>query len=578
MNDSLLVLVADRDSPEARASADRIVIDGPTRVTANLALSPDGVVAIRVKPGTYTLRSRSLWWPVGLPRSFNGYSNKTVVVRAATIVLPTWKFREIAAGDAGIADSLGPVTPADRRKAATFLVDDVGTSEWAGRNVAGFAPYNLFTDYVSTAYDVDVRSTPSDSGVEIDREDWGRTPVTAKLPAGRHFIRLSHPGYADVRAFIDVERNRAESFVLKPLVPGEIPSGGYDVPLMIEPFRNLDPRGSRDLSPALTSSLDAALKKEGVQIVDAAAPGSTAPAARPEISSPADASPDFASAEKAGVEAFVAGEYLTSPDSILIHAALYDTRTRLVKTSLLFNGMGGLDIFNSIDLMSAKFGASLEKVLPEVGQAVVQERAISPEGIAFGRRLARQEIIAKRNAHKYAISVGPSEGYVADLLNPPGTNNDSRINGPTAGLYMGFDAPIEGALSLHLATAPFLFSDVNHAWKVEIPLYFGPRLTFSGYMSDIFFGLQGAVHFAPPVTYWSKTGSIVSQGPFLLSGANLETGVRIYTYRNTTKAPSFVEIGMALGAVGYRFDLSGASSPLFYPMEIGLHVLWGTRL
>jgi len=573
---SLLVLVSDRSGASGLVS-DIVVIGGPTLVTIDLTRARNGVSFVRVLPGSYRIVSRTLRWRDGSHQALTKFDQEPLRIEGGTIVLPRWKFGVPRKGDTQSTGAILPTGPADRRIAASQLKDYVQIAEWAGRQVSGFSPYSPFSNYSASEYTVKIQSEPAGAQLSVDGQDWGDTPLPVTLTAGKHFVRLTHPGYQTHSAFINVGADGTESFSLEKASETKANGTKSSVTVMIQPFVNLSSSSYDNLAGVFTDSLKVALTRAGVDIVKGGTQESS-------DTKPAKASPDFAAAEREGAQAFIAGDYSADPSAILVHAALYDTRTHLVKASVLFNGEGGVNIFDSIDEMSGKLGAAVEKVLPEVGQMVVQERVITPEAVVFNSRVNEEEIIHKRNEKKYVISFGPSLVGVMDSVTDPldPTNSNPRMNGPNLGLYAGADLPISGPLALHLATMPIPFTDFNSNTKVELPLYVGARYNFYGFMSDVYLGLQGALHFAPASAVELGGGnnsgpSVVTVGPFWLAGLNFEAGVRIYTYQRTSALPDFIGFGLTLGFFGYRYDLN-FSNPVSYPMELGIRVYWGTRL
>ncbi len=572
LDNSLLVLVVAPPTDSASSPvSDEVVIDGPTSVKTRLTGGSDGVYFFRVAPGRYRVVSRTIRWRGGATRTVTNLPKAELSVESSTIVLPNWKFaaadRQAGANNYGVV----PTSPADRRRAAAALRNYVQVAEWAGRRVSGFAPYSPFSDYVSTNYSVEIESNPPGAKILIDGQAWGDTPLSVILAPGKHFVRLERKGYEPHTSFINVGGKGTESFTLKPAPESTAANGASGrIPVLIEPFANLSGSRYDNLAGVLTNSLSVALRHAGVDVV-----GGDAAARNPRA-------PDFAAAEKAGAQAFVAGDYSANEQSILIHAALYDTRTRLVKTSVLFDGEGGVSIFDSIDKVSAQLSSAVEKALPEVGQSVVQERVITPQEVTFNTRVHEQDVIRRRNEKKYSIAVGPNLAGVFDQVVDPAdpTNRHDRTNGPGVGIKAGMDLPLAGQLSLHVETMPILYPDAANKLKVEVPVYVGPRMNFYGYMSDVFLGLQAAAHFAPQsAVSFSSTGQTVTTtvGPFWLLGLNFETGVKIYTYRKLSDLPTYLGVGLRLGIFGYRFNLD-FSNAVSYPMEVALGVYWGTRL
>ncbi|HUZ18111.1 MAG TPA: PEGA domain-containing protein, partial [Spirochaetia bacterium] len=545
IGDSLLVVVGDLGNAANQPVRDVVVLNGPQRVSIDLAHSSDGVQQVRVRPGEYTLTSRTIWWKNGAHRTFNAYSGRQIAVRPSAVVLSPWKFPFLTPSNARPADSIAAVTPADRRRAATETGDYIGIAEWAGRNVIGFEPYSPFAGFMANTYTITFRSTPENARLTIDGEDWGTTPLPAQLTAGKHVYKLFVDGYSEKSGSLDVQRNGAEQIDLTRVQPGTAGPTSGRTAVLIESFSNLGSREYDNLSGALTSSLATALTQAGVVV----ARGTTPPGSDRRVSVDGPAEPDFAAAAEAGVEAFVAGDYVANDQTVLIHAALYDTQTGLVKASVLFDGKGGTDIFDTIDQMTARLSASVARALPAVGHDVVKERVVTPQSASFDTYVTQKEIIRKRDAHRFSVVAGPSLAGVADEIVDPSspTNTTSRINGPGLGAFLGADYTLTGPISLHVATMPFYFQDRSGNSKVEIPAYIGTRYHFSGLKNDVYLGLQGAVHYAPAQSViFNSSPSAITMGPFLLVGMNFEAGVNLYTNKRISQTPAFTGIGLTL--------------------------------
>lgn len=577
-NTSLLVIVAELPAKSAGPVSDRVVIDGPRRLQFNLHGRSPGVFLFRVPPGSYRVVSRSIRWRGGVRGVVRSFHGATVDVPSAAIVLPEWVFAAPQRGAAPARNGVVGARPVDRRRAASYLRDFVRIPEWVGRQVVGFSPYSPFTNHVAREYTVRIESSPPDAQISVDGQARGSTPLAVQLVPGSHLVQLARQGYKPHASFINVGANGVERFTLDPA--RGLPAAGANgkISVMIESFRNLGASGYDDLAAVLTSSLGVAFKHQGIDIVASQTAGAQPPAG----TAVGAGGPSFAEAEKAGARAFVSGDYTANEKSILIHAALYDTQAGLVKASVLFEGAGGIKIFDSIDRMSAQLSSAVKKALPEVGQTVVKERVITPKPLLFDTQVHTANVIRHRNERRYSLSFGPEMAGVMDTLADPHSpgSTTQRIDGPALGFDLGLDLPLSDALSFHLATMPILYKDRASTMRVEIPLYFGPRYNFYGPTSDIYMGLQGAVHFAPTTTVDFNSGTSqvpVTVGPFWLFGLNLETGIKIYTNNRLSQLPTYYGFGLRLGILGYRFNLV-LGNPARYPMELGIGAFIGTRL
>jgi hypothetical protein len=567
----MVVLVQERASDgAAQPVSDRVVLSGPKRFSVDLSRSAAGVVPIKMPSGTYRIVLRTIRLRGGQTRTFDQFGNAEITVDPGSVVLPRWSFGRIADTGAVSRGGLVQTKAADRRRAAEMLSTYVLTAEWAGRRVIGFAPYSPFADLTTEKFRVEVKTTPPGATLTVDGQDWGKTPLPAHLGPGKHFVQLSLDGYESEHAFIEVAAAGTEHFNLRPRPKSSPLANAGKLKVLMEPFANLGSEKDAYLGNVFKDSLSVALENGGIATTSGES-GSGAVTSR--------AGPDFQAAEKAGAQALIAGDFAATDKSILIHAALYDTRTRLVKASVIFEGRAGLAVFDSIDRMSARFGTSVEKVLPEVGQAVVQERVLSADNVGFSARLSEQDIIRQRNRHSFALTIGPYLGGAFDQVTDPAnpTNTNSRANGPGFGLDAGFEFPLADSLAFRLSLAPGFFQDSTKAFKLDLPFNLGPQYVFSGYRSDVYFGLLGNFHVVQASTVDFGGGSSGVFGPYFIAGLNLTTGLRLYTYRRVTEFPRFLGFGLTLGLFGYRFDVN-FTNPAPYPMELGLHAYWGTRL
>ncbi len=574
--DALVVSVSTVPPEPARnrIRADRVRFDGPTPIEWSLTGTGWKLVTRRVKPGTYRFVSRTIQYADGKTRLLNEYSPSSFSVPASSVVLLPQKFVGAPAENAGssagdrAADRVGyrPVEPADQRRAGEALANDIQMAEWGSRTKYGFGPYSPFADYTNSRFSLRVMSDPAGSELTIDGADWGQTPLNVDLTAGRHLVRLDHQGYEPHTEFVEVAARSGgtRSFSLQKIA-GDAEVPGRKADIVLGNFRNLGAQQNDYLSDVFFQSVQLALERSGLAV----ATGTPASEGRQPNG------PDFTDAEQIGAQMVVAGDYRVSGENMLVHAVLYDTRTRLVKTSTLFDEKTGLSVFDAIDRMSSDFVSSVQKALPEIGKSVVREPTLTPEQVAFGVRVSKLATIRRRTERPYVLSVGPAFGATFDQVSASGDSN-SRTDGPGLGLLVALDAPISGPLSLHVAAAPVIFPRFLYGPQWDFPLYVGPVYTFSNFRNDIYLGLVESLHFAPRSTV--DVGSSPAQyGPYWLTGLCIETGMRFYTSRKLSDIPRFWGIGLTIGLVGVRFDWD-LGNPSVYRPEVNLHFVWGTRL
>ncbi|HUX11395.1 MAG TPA: PEGA domain-containing protein [Spirochaetia bacterium] len=576
--DALVVAISSMPSERAqnRVRVDRVRFDGPSPIEWSISGTGWKLLTRSVKPGTYRFVSRTVQYADGKTRLFKEYSPSSFSIPASSVVLLPQKFVEppvetagsSTGGRAAAQAGYRTVEPVDQRRAGEALANDLQMAEWGSRTKYGFGPYSPFADYTNSRFSMRVTSDPAGSELTIDGADWGQTPLTVDLTAGRHFVRLDHQGYSPHTEFVEVAARSGgtRSFSLEKIagdaaVPGRTPD------IVLSSFRNLGAQQNDYLSDVFFQSVQLALERSDLAV----AAGTPAPQA------PRSGEPDFADAERIGAQMVVSGDYRVSGENMLVHAVLYDTRTRLVKASTLFDERTGLSVFDAIDRMSADFVASVRKALPDIGKSVVREQTLTPEQVAFGVRVSKLAVERRRSERPYVLSIGPAFGATFDQVTASGnSDSNSRTDGPGVGLFIALDAPISGPLSLHVAAAPIIFPRYIYGPEWDFPLYVGPVYTFSNFRNDIYLGLVESVHFAPRATV--DVGSSPAQyGPYWLTGLCVETGMRFYTSRKLSEIPRFWGIGLTLGLTGVRFDWD-LGNPSVYRPEVNLHFVWGTRL
>jgi len=569
VDDALLIVsyrVPNADVAEMVRS-DVIQFDGPSAFTLELDGETEAGYSLEsVQPGTYRAVSREIVWADGSTQRVEFGVQARVAVLSSSVVLFPLAFNVAGTPEELKAHGVTPVSPEDQRLAATGLSDRVRMSEWAGRTVKGFGPYSPFVDYSGSQFDVGVESTPAGATVSVDGQVWGTTPLTVSLELGKHYVTLEREGYQQYSAFIEVAGAGSESFELQPASPaGDANAEGLAV--LLQPFHNLGTGDDEYLQGVFQDTLSLTLERTGLQVLT------------PPSDTVSSTGVDYHTAQEFGAQTVVAGDYLTSQDSILIHAALYDVQTGLVKASTVFEGKGGIGVFDSIDQMTSQFSTSVEKALPEVGQAVVEERVVTPEAMTFVRRVSEQEVIRRRTEHGNPVYLSFQFGTVSDRVEDPATGETSSRNdsGPSLGVILGWEHPLAPPLVLVTQLRPFYTSAGQEAGaSYEIPLDVGLRYNFYGYRSDIYFGLQASTHFASQFTATFQSGS-VGFGPFWLFGLNAETGIKVYTYKRFSQRPTFLNFGLIIGMGGYRVDYDFTNGQS-YPFEVWLSAGWGVRL
>lgn len=378
-DDSLVLFIAENPSP--RTGPDRgptsLQFDGPLAFRLGVPNDARKLFFLRVRPGTYTLRTPGLAPADAAPA--------VIQVPAGAVVLAPFKLTRVADAGARVR-RLAPVDAADQEKASAELTDYIDFGRWFGRTAIGFGASipRLVPEQGNVAYTI--TSTPSGATVSIDDQPFGTTPLTATLRTGKHLLQLEIPDVALTRTFVTVESAGSIDITLPLQARQEVAAArerSQKRTLLLSAFQNMGGPETDNLSATFPQVIRGDLRDDTrLVLVDAA----TLVAQRGGI----PGAPDFAEADKLGIDLIVSGYYLAGPDGLLVYAALYDVRTEMARSSITYTGQAGLSMFDSIDAMAADFIAGIGKVLPEVGKKQVDENAGRRAGSSPMRRKGRR--------------------------------------------------------------------------------------------------------------------------------------------------------------------------------------------
>ncbi len=581
---SLLVFYweTDQEVPAAELpTSDTLFVEGPLTEQIELQAEPWGYSAVRLAPGNYRIERRVTRWGDGRLLDDRPPGSAEIALGVSEVQLVPLAFYRTSADRASAGANASVIEPDQKRRVSETLRDRTSLSRWAGRTAHGFEPFSPFEEYTQSRYRVEIVSEPPAARVLIDDQEWGNTPLTVTLPAGKHFISLQREGYLSEHSFLIVTADGTSAYQLS-VAQSAAPSEDTVLRAVLMPFVNIGRPEDAYLASVFFDSLQVALEREGLDVIpyDGNAPDSAA--------SLGSGGPDFAFAESTGARLIVSGDYLGSGEEVLVHAALHDVQSELVKAGLLFNRPGGFEIFESVDSITQEFSLAVSRVLPEIGQPVVEERRLTGEGRAFSERLAERGVVQRRMEYPRALDAGLIYGTLQDGLQLEGSEI-RRLDGAGAsfGANVSYDHPLTEALSgvVQLGafyTGPDNEGDGDRGGSWHIPLYVGPRVTFRGYKNDIYVGVLGAWHFATARTVFTReegTDDVLSaeMGPYWFTTLNLETGLRVYLGDDLSRRPTFLTFGLLLGIGGYRFeiDFSDADPADF---EVWLRGGMGVRL
>ena len=567
---SLLVFLVERDATLARAErplADSLVLvlpDGtrlPVRLSQRAAVTAVRVPAGTLRVATRTLRYRGESLEVPVPDSTE------LVVPPSTVVLYPLVFLDSGIDSNRDGPTVRPITPANQRSAADTLRSDVSFTGWAGRGAEGFGPFSPFEDFLADRFEVMVVSDPPGAQVRIDGEYWGDAPVEVLLRRGKHYVVLSRTGYEPAPSYLVVTGPGTSETRLTPEPPGAA-ADSQRMRVLVSRFANLGEGADDYLAALFGDAISVALHDEGLDPVVHEPSAAGGPA---EL---------FGAAEEAGAQLLVTGDLLASGDRILIHAVLYDVRTEFVKAALLLAEPGGFSVFDSLDTVADEFATAVTRTLPEVGRAVIEERGVTADTLAYTERLTEAVIVRRRMEQEHAIALAATYGTVTDrLIVGASTEPQQRLDGPGLGLSVAYEYPLSLPLSLAVKASPFIVGNRDEEpVAFELPVYVGPRYSFYNLANDVYLSLLGSVHWAAPTTVRDReTDTRVPLPATLLATIVLDVGVKIYPGRSVDGPARFLDLGFTVGIGGVRTFLD-AFSPSWFGPEVWLHAGFGRRL
>lgn len=566
---SMLVFVQDIDDSQPLKSGQElnIQIEGPENAPRPLISLTPGRWRVHYLPfpaGRYTLLD-----PAGGP-------DYTVDLRKDTIRLIQAK--AVLDPDTGLI-IFGPVEPDDRKRVSEDMSDYLNFSEWIGSFYEGFGPYTPRFALSSARYEYTVTTDPEGGAVIIDGENWGESPITVQLEPGKHLVRIEKEGYVSIQTFITLESAGEITFELEPEAKKEltqeegISKQFYTV--LISPLRNIGDPEYDYLKTVFSDGIASGLYgREDVRVL-----------MHPEDLPLSEnlLSPDFSYAEQQGAELLVSGRFLAKGEKLFVHATLYDVLTQQVKTSTMYTGGAGLAMFESIDTMTEEFVDNMDRVLPKIGEEVVERKqTVTREIVTYEKKITDEQIVDERMKNRHSLALYYTWGATLDSGPLDTTFGSSRVGGPTSGFTVAYDLFLFQPLSLSVKTGMNFYDiwvegyTVSQDTGIEVPLYVGPSLVFSGRRTDLTIGIDAHFHFIGGFSYDEGFG-YVDFGPFLLIGASLDAGLKFYLNRRMSARPVFLSVGMLFDLYSRRFPLDFSGSELV-PFSVYMLLGGGVRL
>ena len=111
-------------------------------------------------------------------------------------------------------------------------------------------------------------------------------------------------------------------------------------------------------------------------------------------------------------------------------------------------------------------------------------------------------------------------------------------------------------------------------------IFVGPRLVFRSLRADIYFSLDVQVQYSPRFTYHWDDGSPrqADVGSLLYIDLPMKVGFRYYFNKRVDTIPIFLNVGLGVSPLGYRFDLGGTGQAGMMSTYILLNLGLGIRL
>ena len=461
------------------------------------------------------------------------------------------------------------LSPEYKKQAAGIIENSLDFRSWKGKKFIGFSPYTPGWDLSLERTGAAITTIPAGADIIIDGEDWGKSPLDVNLTAEKHLIFIRKEGFESLQTFINLGMENSFSFTLKEALTDSTINEKSKI--LCLPFTNLGDPSDDNMAPVFADSIGAGLytnKDIDVTIF----PWNL-------VSEDISIENFIKLAEGSGSQMLVVGNYRVSGGEILVQASLIDVQTELVKTSLIFPGKAGIEVFDSIDTMTEEFLGNFSKVLPEVGKRVVTRQGgyKDPE---IEKQLSDLDWIASRSQKDRSIELGIIWGATIDEYEnlPMGYENTSRSNGPVLGLNLACEKFFRDNISLVIKSTPTISpEEENMPLYYTIPLIIEPRLTFTSLKTETYIGISGSIAYSSEVTIVDNNGlNPINRGPYLYFNMDLDTGIKIYINKNKNARPTFLSLGFYIPFTGTRV-MTDFSDPVMNPFSIWFTLTYGRR-
>jgi TolB-like protein len=557
-NDSLVVVICDRSE---QAPPQILRFQGPSSAAVDLVSTEWTIKTLKLEGGTYRV-------------SLAGAQGKSIMerfeVKPGMVILFPYVFS--VPPDGTLRSQ--PVNGNMQEKAVQALLNRIDFEQWLGSGYIGFGKARPKMYLSQNSQSITINTDPQGARIYLDNIDWGLTPKTLELSAGKYLLRLEKDGFRQFKRIISVEKNKAEFYRLEPL-RAEVEVQKKDTfRIMVYPFINIldehyNPYGNIFLSTFNVNFMKAA----DLQVVQAKTG---------DVNPGKSEYPDLSLAAHNGAELAVAGRYEESGGKLFVHAVLYDVQSGRVKYAVLYISDAGFSVFDSIDEISRSFSRAVSAVLPKPGSPVLeQEGDVSAELSAYEKQLYRNRVIARRCSQAHVLAVLGGIQIMADQVKLP---TDSRMDirssprTPLNALKLEYEYIMDPFISLTASLGANVGATSlgdEDQFMLDMHTAMGAKIYFRSSRSDIYLALLASASYVPAFSV-HDSGTDYNFGPYFFLGALFNAGVKYYFNSLLSESPFFLDTGIQFDAVTFRF--SSGSDPEYVPLNMLIYVGVGWHL
>ncbi|MEJ2663937.1 MAG: PEGA domain-containing protein [Spirochaetia bacterium] len=562
--ESLLVVICDKTVPNTNpgesGSAPVLHLTGPVSGTLELGSGGWSVKTLKLVSGTYQVfLNNELDKP--LVRRFE--------VKPGVVLLFPYAFSASKEGKLRYT----AVNPDQQEKAIQSLLNYIDFENWIGKGYVGFGRARPKMYISQNSQSITINTDPQGAKIFLDNIEWGVTPKTLELSAGKYLLRLEKKGFKPLKRIVSVESNKAELYKLDPLKPQEKPPRKDTFSILVYPFVNIQDTDYNPYGNIFSSTFNVNfMNNKELHVVRFK--GRDAGKGKGGY-------PDLSIAAKYGAELAVAGKYEERGDQLFVHAVLYDVQSGRVKYAVLYISKAGFSVFDSIDQITLSFSKAVSSVLPRPGNPILeQEGDVSTELSAYEKQLYQSRIIARRCSQANVLSVLTGIQMTADEIQLPVSGKHDLRNTPRTPLN-ALKIKYEYILNPLVSLSAFLGANIGTSgavdekdWFVDFHAGIGPLFYFRSSRSDIYVGLFASASYTPGVTV-NDSGSDYTIGPYFFLGGLLNAGVKYYFTSLMSDSPFYLDSGLQFDVMTFRF---GPDGPKYVPMNMMIYVGLGWHL